>query len=121
MNRLADIMEETNCLNLFWLVRGDGPIIIIVHGLEGDQSSNNVKAMFNSLSKIGWNGVLLLNRNCGGIPNRLQKTYHAGDTSDLDFVVNHIKNRFPKLATPPTNLHKQDRLMMRITDLLMFN
>ena len=90
-------LEDGDFLNLFWLVRGDGPIILIVHGLEGDQSSNNVKAMFNSLSKIGWNGVLLLNRNCGGIPNRLQKTYHAGDTNDLDFVVNHIKNRFPNL------------------------
>jgi hypothetical protein len=44
---------------------------------------------------MGWNGVLLLNRNCGGISNRLQRTYHAGETGDLDFVVNLVKKRSP--------------------------
>ena len=78
---------------------GMGPIVIIVHGLEGDSSSNNVKAMFEVISKIGWNGVLLLNRNCGGISNRLQRTYHAGETGDLDLVVNLVKKRFPDIPS----------------------
>ena len=90
-------LEDGDFLNLFWLVEGNGPIIIIVHGLEGDQSSNNVKAMFNVISKIGWNVVLLLNRNCGGISNRLHRTYHAGETQDLNFVINLIKSRYPNL------------------------
>ncbi len=76
-------LEDGDFLNLFWLFNGNGPIVIILHGLEGDQSSNSVKAMFNVISKIGWNGVLMLNRNCGGISNRLQRTYHAGETNDL--------------------------------------
>ena len=88
-------LDDDDFLNLYWLTQGNGPIVIIVHGLEGDSSSNNVKAMFDVVRKNGWNGVLLLNRNCGGFSNRLQRTYHAGETGDLDFVVNLVKKRFP--------------------------
>ena len=88
-------LDDGDFLILFWLINGNGPIIIIVHGLEGDDSSNNVKAMFCAIKKIGWNGVLILNRNCGGISNRLHRTYHAGETGDLDFVVHLVKKRFP--------------------------
>jgi len=88
-------LDDGDFLILFWLINGNGPIVIIVHGLEGDESSNNVKAMFCAIKKIGWNGVLILNRNCGGISNRLHRTYHAGETGDLDFVVHLVKKRFP--------------------------
>ena len=90
-------LDDGDFLNLYWLTEGNGPIVIIVHGLEGDSSSNNVKAMFGVISRIGWNGVLLLNRNCGGFSNRLQRTYHAGETGDLDLVVNLVKTRFPNI------------------------
>ena len=90
-------LADGDFINLFWLSEKKAPIVLIVHGLEGDLSSNNVKGMFIAISKIGWNGVLLLNRNCGGITNRTQRTYHAGETSDLDLIVNLIKNRSPKI------------------------
>ncbi len=90
-------LDDGDFINLYWLTKGNGPIVIIVHGLEGDFTSNNVKAMFGVISKIGWNGVLLLNRNCGGVSNRLQRTYHAGETGDLDLVVNLAKKRFPDI------------------------
>ena len=92
-------LDDGDFINLYWLTEGNGPIVIIVHGLEGDFSSNNVKAMFGVISKIGWNGVLLLSRNCGGFSNRLQRTYHAGETGDLDLVVNLVKTRFPNLPS----------------------
>ena len=56
-------LEDGDFLILFWMINGNGPIIIIVHGLEGDESSNNVKSMFCAIKNIGWNGVLILNRN----------------------------------------------------------
>ena len=88
-------LNDGDFLNLYWLTEGSAPIVIILHGLEGDSTSNNVKAMFGIIKRMGWNGVLLLNRNCGGISNRLQRTYHAGETSDLNLVVNLVKTRFP--------------------------
>ena len=70
-------LDDGDFLTLFWLINGNGPIVIIVHGLEGDQNSNNVKAMFCAINTYGWNSVMILNRNCGGISNRLHRTYHA--------------------------------------------
>ena len=89
-------LDDGDFLNLFWTLKGDGPMVIILHGLEGDTTSNNVKAMFSVIRIYGWNGVLLLNRNCGGVSNRIQRTYHAGETSDLDWLVNLVKERFPQ-------------------------
>ena len=70
-------------------------MVIILHGLEGDETSNNVKAMFSMVRKEGWNGVMLLNRNCGGVCNRLQRIYLAGETTDLNRLVELVKKRFP--------------------------
>ena len=88
-------LDDGDFLNLYWLTEGSAPIVIILLGLEGDSTSNNVKAMFGIIKSMGWNGVLLLNRNCGGFSNRLQRTYHAGETSNLNLVVNLVKTRFP--------------------------
>ena len=41
---------------------------------------------------------MLLNRNCGGVSNRLQRTYHAGETTDLNRLVQLVKQRFPGKA-----------------------
>ena len=59
-------LDDGDFLQLFWVLEGNGPMVIILHGLEGDETSNNVKAMFSMIRKEGWNGVMLLNRNCGG-------------------------------------------------------
>ena len=60
-------LDDGDFLQLFWALEGNGPMVIILHGLEGDETSNNVKAMFSMIRKEGWNGVMLLNRNCGGV------------------------------------------------------
>ena len=45
-------LDDDDFLNLYWLTQGNGPIVIIVHGLEGDFSSNLYKAMFGYSNKI---------------------------------------------------------------------
>ena len=92
------VLEDGDFLQLFWALEGNGPMVIILHGLEGDQTSNTVKAMFRVIRTQGWNGVMLLNRNCGGVSNRLQRTYHAGETTDLNRLVQLVKQRFPGKA-----------------------
>ena len=39
-------LEDGDFLQLFWALEGNGPMVIILHGLEGDHTSNTVKAMF---------------------------------------------------------------------------
>ncbi len=44
-------LDDGDFINLYWLTEGNGPIVIIVHGLEGDFSSNNVKPCLELLAK----------------------------------------------------------------------
>ncbi len=34
-------------------------------------------------------------RGCSGIPNRLDRSYHSGDTGDIEFLIKTIKDRYP--------------------------
>src|SRR3569833_3125090 len=62
-----------------------GPIVIVLHGLAGSIDSHYARA-------------LLRFRGCSGEPNRLPRSYHAGDTGDLNALVELLRAREP--ATP---------------------
>ncbi len=72
------------------------PIVVILHGLEGGINSSYSKGLMTALTKKGFRPVLMHFRTCSGTMNRLERTYHSGDTGDLDFVVRHLKERHPK-------------------------
>jgi predicted alpha/beta-fold hydrolase len=42
-----------------------------------------------------WGADVLVFRSCGGEMNRAPRTYHSGETTDLDFVVGQIRTRHP--------------------------
>jgi predicted alpha/beta-fold hydrolase len=44
---------------------------------------------------LGWQLAVLEFRSCGGEPNRLPRSYHSGETEDLDFVVRELIRRHP--------------------------
>ena len=89
-------LDDGDFFQLSWIHEDSGPLMVILHGLEGDETSNNVKGMFEVIHQEGWNGVMLLNRNCGGVSNRLHRTYHAGETTDLNRLIELVKQRFPE-------------------------
>lgn len=72
------------------------PIVVLFHGLEGSVNSPYIKGMFQQFTRMGWIGVLMHFRGCSGQPNRLQRRYHSGETSDANFIIQNIKERFPK-------------------------
>jgi uncharacterized protein len=71
------------------------PIVLILHGLEGGINSSYSKPLMNSLTGAGFRPVLMHFRSCSGVPNRLDRTYHSGDTEDLEFVVDRLKDEYP--------------------------
>lgn len=75
-----------------------GPIVIVLHGLAGSIDSHYVRGMLRAFARRGWRGALLHFRGCSGEPNRLPRSYHAGDTGDLDALVELLRAREP--ATP---------------------
>ena len=72
-----------------------GPIVLLMHGLEGSSASPYAAGMLASLQHRGWRGVVVHARGCSGEPNRLPRGYHAGDTADIDWVFEHLRQREP--------------------------
>lgn len=71
------------------------PMIIILHGLGGSIESHYAKGMLNSIVQQGWRGVFMHFRGCSGMPNRLPRSYHSGETGDFEFVLQHVLQRVP--------------------------
>ena len=75
-----------------------GPIIVILHGLQGSSRSPHVRGLAGSLGRHGFRCAVMHFRGCSGEPNRLPRTYHSGETGDLGHIVHRLRARSP--ATP---------------------
>jgi predicted alpha/beta-fold hydrolase len=94
-------LPDGDFIDLDWMGKDkEGPIVVILHGFEGNIESHYSKGMLSRIGLQGWRGVFMHFRGCSGEPNRLPKGYHSGDTSDLNYIINLIKKREPdtKLA-----------------------
>jgi len=84
-------LEDGDFLDLTWIRGGRGPVILVLHGLEGGLRSHYAAGLLSTLDRAGWRPVLLHFRNCGPEPNRLSRSYHAGDTQDLQRTLEHLR------------------------------
>lgn len=82
---------------------GESPHVLMLHGLEGSSNSVYVQGMLQLLARRGHGATVVNFRACArhpkrvgeSIPNRGQRLYHSGETSDLDFVARMLAERFP--------------------------
>lgn len=88
-------LADGDFLDLAWVGQGTGPRVLILHGLCGSINSPYAKGMLNTIAKRGWRGVLMHFRGCGAEINRLAKSYHAGETRDLQTVITTLTLREP--------------------------
>lgn len=72
------------------------PRLILVHGLEGSVRSHYVGGLLDAAWGRGWGGDLLIFRTCNGEVNRARRSYHSGETDDLDLVVQRVATEYPK-------------------------
>ena len=72
-----------------------GPIVAVFHGLEGCIDSHYAKPILAAVEQSGWRGVFMHFRGCSGEYNRLARSYHSGDTGDIGFLIDHLRERFP--------------------------
>ncbi len=86
-------LTDGDFLDLAWMPDNDGPIVLVLHGLEGSHRSPYARAMLAALAAAGYRGVLMHFRGCSGAPNRLPRSYHSGDTADAAAVVDLISRR----------------------------
>ena len=88
-------LPDGDFVDLDWTPRTGGMVVLVLHGLEGNLESHYTGAILRVLAQQGYNAGLLYFRNCSGEPNRLPRSYHSGDTGDLDFAIRHIRQTFP--------------------------
>ncbi len=63
-------------------------IAILLHGLEGNTQRAYIKGQGEILIENGWNVCAVNFRGCSGEPNEFYKSYTAGETNDLETIVN---------------------------------
>ncbi|WP_440054775.1 hydrolase [Pseudoalteromonas sp. T1lg65] len=88
---------DDDFLELAWATHGDrqAPLVVVLHGLEGNINSFYAKGLLKALTKQGFDAVLMHFRNCSREVNRQARAYHSGETEDLRFFINTLKSRFP--------------------------
>lgn len=90
-------LKDGDFIDLDWLnVPKEGEVIlIIIHGLEGSAESHYVRRLLHDCANHGLCALVHHHRSCSGESNRLARSYHSGDTQDLQENLQHLKLRFP--------------------------
>jgi len=71
------------------------PRLLLLHGLEGGPRSHYVGGIMHQAIERGWGADFLVFRSCGPELNRGRRFYHSGETGDLAFVVDRLREEHP--------------------------
>ena len=71
------------------------PVVLVSHGLEGSSRAAYVRGLAARAARRGWAVAAWSFRGCSGVPNRLLRQYHSGDTGDLGLVVERLAAESP--------------------------
>ena len=70
------------------------PLVLIFHGLEGSIESPYAKPLIQALDSAGYAVCFVHFRGCSGEVNRLPRSYHSGDTQDIQAVIDYLKSQY---------------------------
>jgi len=90
-------LADGDFIDLDWLNAGDQPkrIVVVFHGLEGSSKSPYVRRLMKRCSDHGVSSVVHHHRSCSGENNRLARSYHSGETGDMQKTLLHIRGLYP--------------------------
>lgn len=88
-------LPDGDFVDLDWTPGAEAPTVLILHGLEGSAQSVYARGLLAACAALGWRGAVMHFRGCSGEPNLLARSYHSGETGDLDFVVRLLQRRAP--------------------------
>jgi uncharacterized protein len=89
-------LADGDFVDLDWSLQNTGPIVLLLHGLEGSAKSPYARGMLQEFSARGWRCAVMHFRGCSGETNRLPRAYHSGDTADLAAIIQLIHQREPQ-------------------------
>jgi predicted alpha/beta-fold hydrolase len=92
---------DQDFIDLDWLGQeaDDSRLIVLFHGLEGCSQSHYAISLMKAATRSGWRGVVPHFRGCSGEANRLVRSYHSGDSREIDWILRRLKdaNRHAKI------------------------
>lgn len=92
-------LPDGDFIDLVWdrdnAEQSGAPIVLLFHGLGGDIESPYVSGLMKAISKKGWRPVLMHFRGSSGVPNRLSRWYHSGETEDMAYIVDRLQKVNP--------------------------
>jgi len=82
-------------IDLDWLDGSGTSLSVLFHGLEGCSRSHYALSLANELRRRNRRGVIVHSRGCSGEHNRLARSYHAGDSAEIDWVLRKLRRERP--------------------------
>lgn len=87
-------LADGDFIDIDWLEgAANKPLVVLFHGLEGSSSSHYALSIMHFLKLFGWWGAIVHFRGCSGTPNRLPRAYHAGDSLEINNMLQHVIQR----------------------------
>ena len=69
----------------------DSPLLVLFHGLEGSANSHYARSTAQACRKAGWRLALPHFRGCSGELNRKPRSYHSGDSEEIDWILRRLQ------------------------------
>lgn len=91
-------------LRASWQAEKQKPALLLIHGLEGCDSSPNVVSTGILAYRSGWHVLRMNLRGCGDSLPLCPRLYNAGMTSDLAAVFEWLARRVPRFAVAGLSL-----------------
>ncbi|XP_055861386.1 phospholipase ABHD3-like isoform X4 [Biomphalaria glabrata] len=71
------------------------PTILMLPGLTGSSKENYILHMVYDARNLGYRSVVFNNRGTGDTQLKTPRTYCAANTEDTEFVIKHIRTKYP--------------------------
>jgi len=87
---------DNDFLDLDWSFSEEktNKLVVILHGLEGNAQRPYITGSAKIFNQNGYDAVCLNYRTCSGKINKNFRSYHSGDTDELEWVINFILKKY---------------------------
>jgi hypothetical protein len=89
------ITPDNDFIDIDWCGSRNQALVILLHGLTGSSRSGYIKGLQIALSAKGFRSVALNFRGCSGEYNYSARCYHSGETEDIHFLYQTLRQREP--------------------------
>ncbi len=86
-------LSDGDFIDLHWSQTRSPKTLLILHGLEGSIHSPYARRIVNYCNQQQIAAVIMHFRGCSGEPNRLLRSYHSGETGDVQRIIEHLKTK----------------------------